>query len=128
VLFKGKGDKQRIIPLSKSTLRALGEYLQKRLPASSKNKHIFLNNRGEPITPRGVQLLFKRICKEAEILRPELSVHKLRHTCLTLLLREGVDIVTLKEIAGHDDIGSTEIYLHVTDEEVRLAVKKHPLG
>jgi site-specific recombinase XerD len=73
-------------------------------------------------------MIFDRICRQAGLLRPGLSPHKLRHTCLTLLYREGVDLMTLKELAGHEDIGSTEIYAHVDMSDVRKAVEKHPLG
>ncbi len=61
-------------------------------------------------------------------LQTGLSPHKLRHTCLTLLYRERVDLMTLKELAGHEDIGSTEIYAHVDVSDVRKAVEKHPAG
>lgn len=89
---------------------------------------MFRNQREQPITPRGVQMIFDRICQQAGLLKPGLSPHKLRHTCLTLLLREGVDLLTLKELAGHKDISSTEIYAHVELGDVREAVEKHPLG
>ncbi|RQD74326.1 MAG: integrase [Candidatus Syntrophonatronum acetioxidans] len=128
VRIMGKGGKERILPLTESTARALEDYLQRRLPATPHITRVFLNHRGEPVTRRGVQMIFDRICREAGLLKPNLSVHKLRHTCLSLLLKEGVDLVTLKEIAGHADIGSTEIYLHVTPRELFKGMKKHPLG
>ncbi len=128
VLLRGKGNKERYIPLTESTLMALKDYLGRRLPASPDIKKVFLNHRGVPITRRGIQTVFNRTCKEAGLLKPNLSAHKLRHTCLTLLMREGVDVVTLMEIAGHADIGSTEIYIHVTQKDVRIAIARHPLG
>ena len=73
-------------------------------------------------------MVFDRICNAAGLIKKGLSPHKLRHTCLTLLYREGVDLMTLKELAGHDDIGSTEIYAHVDMGDIRKAVEKHPLG
>lgn len=128
ILLKGKGDKERYIPLTESTSLALKDYLERRLPASQDINKVFLNHRGVPITRRGVQTVFNRTCKEAGLLKPNLSAHKLRHTCLTLLMREGVDVVTLMELAGHADISSTEIYIHVTQKDVRIAIDKHPLG
>ncbi len=128
VLVRGKGDKERLLPLTEATTRALNEHLQRILPASPQVKKVFLNQRGEPITWRGVQMIFDRICRQACLEKPHLSPHKLRHTCLTLLLREGVDIMTLKELAGHEHISSTEIYAHVDMSDVRHAVEKHPLG
>ncbi len=66
--------------------------------------------------------------KKAGLTRPGLSVHKLRHTCLTMLLHQGVDLMTLKLLAGQEDISTTAIYLHVNQEQLRSAIEKHPLG
>lgn len=124
----GKGNKERMVPLTEKTRRALEEYLNIRRPADARESAVFLNKDGKAISRRGVQKLFERICEEAGLTRPGLSIHKLRHTCLTLLLQQGVDLVTLKQIAGHENISTTEIYLHVTQDEVRSAIDKHPLG
>lgn len=124
----GKGNKERQVPLTEKTCRALEEYLKVRRPVSERERAVFLNKDGRAISRRGVQKLFERICVKAGLSRPGLFVHKLRHTCLTLLLQVGVDLVTLKEIAGHEHVSTTEIYLHVTQEEVRNAIEKHPLG
>lgn len=130
VRVRGKGDKERLDspPRTEAASRALHEHLQRILPASPQVKKIFLNQRGRPITWRGVQMIFDRICRQAYLDKPHLSPHKLRHTCLTLLLREGVDLMTLKELTGHEEIRSTEIYPHVNMSDVRAAVDKHPLG
>ncbi|PKM83593.1 MAG: hypothetical protein CVU88_02155, partial [Firmicutes bacterium HGW-Firmicutes-13] len=80
VLLKGKGSKERYIPLTESTSLALKDYLERRLPASQDIKKVFLNHKGVPITRRGVQTVFNRTCKEAGLLKPNLSAHKLRHT------------------------------------------------
>ena len=128
VRVRGKGDKERLVPLTETTIKALKTHLERMLPASPDIKKVFLNQHGRPVTRRGVQMIFERICNAAGLVRKGLSPHKLRHTCLTLLYREGVDLMTLKELAGHDDIGSTEIYAHVDMSDVRKAVEKHPLG
>lgn len=128
VKYNGKGNVERIVPLTDKTVLALNEHMERRLSVYEYVPEIFLNHRGKPLGKRGVQLLFHRIRERARIDRPGLSVHKLRHTSLTLLLRQGVDIAVLQEIAGHADIGSTEIYLHVVNEDVRQAMDKHPLG
>jgi integrase/recombinase XerC len=128
IRVRGKGDKERLLPLTEATARALQEHLERLLPASPQIEKVFLNQRGQPITWRGVQMIFDRICRQAGLVRPGLSPHKLRHTCLTLLLREGVDLMTLKELAGHASISSTAVYAHVDLDDVRNAVEKHPLG
>ena len=128
VIVRGKGDKERMLPLTQATATALAEHLERRLPPYPPSEKVFINHRGKPLTWRGVQRIFDRLCEDAGVVRPGLSPHKLRHTCLTLLLREGVDLMTLKELAGHEDIGSTEIYAHVDLSDVRKTVEKHPLG
>ena len=125
----GKGDRERLLPLTDVTAAALREHLDRTIPfAPPPNHKVFRNHRGQPVTWRGVQMIFESICKKAGVVKPGLSPHKLRHTCFTLLLREGVDIMTLKELAGHKDINSTVIYCHVDMGDVREAVEKHPLG
>ncbi len=128
LFIKGKGSRERIIPLTDMSCQALREHLERRLPGHDSEKRIFLNHRGEPLGNRGLELLFHKIRLKANIDKPHLSVHKLRHTCLTMLLKEGVDIRVLKELAGHECIDSTEIYVHVAKEEVRKAMDKHPLA
>ena len=128
VRFVGKGNKERIVPLTESTCQAIRDYLSVRAPKSDSCERIFISHRGIPISRRGVQDLFERMCARAGIDREKLSVHKLRHTCLTLLLKAGIDLVTLKEIAGHENISTTGIYCHITQGEVREAMEKHPLG
>ncbi|EEG77469.1 tyrosine-type recombinase/integrase [Dethiobacter alkaliphilus] len=124
----GKGNKERMIPLTDKTCAALAEYLAGRLPEDKNEQAVFLNQRGRRISHRGVQLIFNQTCKEAGLNKERLTVHKLRHTCFTMLLNAGVDLPTIKDIAGHENISSTEIYVHVTQREIRSAMAKHPLG
>jgi len=126
--IRSKRDKERLMLLTETTIEALQTHLERMLPRSPEIKKVFLNQHGFPITTRGVQMVFNRLCQAAGLIKKGLSPHKLRHTCLTLLYREDVDLMTLKELAGHDDIGSTEIYAHVDMSDVRKAVEKHPLG
>ncbi|MCW3488818.1 tyrosine-type recombinase/integrase [Dethiobacter alkaliphilus] len=124
----GKGNKERMIPLTDKTCAALAEYLEARVPKDEKEKAVFLNHLGMRITYPGVQLVFNRLCEEAGLNRGRLTVHKLRHTCFTMLMNAGVDLPTIKDIAGHESICSTEIYVHVTQRGVRKAMARHPLG
>lgn len=82
------------------------------MPEDENEQTVFLNHRGRPISNWGVQKVFEQICREAGLKKERLSVHKMRHTCLTLLLKEGVDLPTLKDIAGHESISSTERFIY----------------
>ncbi len=123
----GKGNKERYVPLTARTCRALKEYLQIRNPAGDISI-LFLNAAGGPLSKRGIQNIFRTLAEKTGVYRPGLSVHKLRHTCLTLLLKEGVDIRSLQEIAGHADISTTQVYTHVAQEDIREKLKTHPLA
>ena len=126
IRFRGKGAKERTVPLAETTKKALDKWLEIREPRE-KTKRVFLNRYGAPLGKRGIQTNLKRFLKNADLNRPGLSVHKLRHTCLTLLLKSGVNIKALKEIAGHTSISTTEIYTHISGEEIIENMKKHPL-
>ncbi len=127
VRLLGKGNEERIVPLTPNTIEALKNYLAVRDFSPRGKAHLFLGPRGDPITYLDLNKLFKRVCREAGISKPNLTLHKLRHTCLTLLLKEGVDLCTLKELAGHQTIRTTVVYTHVTQKEIREAIKKLPL-
>lgn len=128
VRLLGKGNKERIVPLTDNTCAALKEYLAVRAPLIKGEQAFFLSNQGKPISANAVRRIFKLLCQEAGLLKPNLSPIKLRHTCLTLLLNEGVSLVILKEIAGHETIRTTRRYTHVSQAELRKAVNKFPLG
>lgn len=126
IRFQGKGKKERLIPLTETTCSAIKNWLKERSPTIQTNR-VFLNRYGRPLGKRGIQSNLERFLQAAGLYRPGLSVHKLRHTCLTLLLKSGVNIKTLKEIAGHTSISTTEIYTHVNQEEMVEGMNKHPL-
>jgi len=71
-------------------------------------------------------LIFKELCQQAELERPGLSVRHLRHTSLTLLLYSGADILALKKLAGPKTLKSTQLYLPISQTQLREAMKKHP--
>ncbi len=127
VRFLGKGSKERMVPLTGDTCRALESYLNVRCPRVETD-YLFLSTHGKPISKRGIQQIFRDLAEKTGVYRPGLSVHKLRHTSLTLLLKEGVDIRCLQEIAGHADISTTQVYTHVAGEDIRRQMEKHPLA
>lgn len=124
----GKGNKERIIYLNKSCLKALYEYLEVR-PKINYNKALFLSERKERISRRTVQHIVDKELKNAGLDRKNFSTHKLRHTAATLMYQYGnVDIRALQVLLGHESISTTEIYTHVNKEQVRDAVEKNPLA
>jgi len=130
VRVTGKGNKERQLPLTKNTAQAVEAYLncKWRAPKNKNEELLFLNKDNRPISRRGIQKCFEQVCIKAGLNRPGLSIHKLRHTCLTLLLQQRVDLITLQMLAGHEEIGTTAIYLHVSSEQTETVMVGHPLG
>ena len=132
----GKGNKERTIYLNKSCMIAINDYLSTRPPANtikhdSKNseKALFLSEQRQRISNRTVQAIINKELKLAGLDSKNLSVHKLRHTAATLMYQYGnVDIRALQELLGHRSISTTEIYTHVSNEQVRDAVESNPLA
>jgi site-specific recombinase XerD len=113
---------------NENTTTALEAYLAVRLPASDVIKELFLNRDGKPLHQVGLNRWFHRLCEKAGVQKPGLSVRNLRHTCLTLLMQEGAELMALKKLAGHKRLSTTQSYLRVTQNQLRQAIKKHPLG
>jgi len=121
LLVRGKGNKQRLVPLTEKTLTALRSYV----PPEQRNnghssKRLFLSRWGQPIHPRVVNQMFNRVRQAAGM--PHLTPHKLRHTCATQLLREGKDIAMVRDFLGHTNIETTGGYLHSDLGRMRQAV------
>lgn len=128
----GKGNKERIIYLNNSCMKAIANYLEVRpkegIDYKSKDA-LFLSERRERISNRTVQYIVKKELKKAGLDTNKYSVHKLRHTAATLMYQYGnVDIRALQELLGHASISTTEIYTHVANEQVRNAVESNPLA
>lgn len=132
----GKGNKERTVYLNKSCMIAINDYLSSR-PASNMIKHdsknsekaLFLSEQKQRISNRTVQNIINKELKQAGLDTKNLSVHKLRHTAATLMYQYGnVDIRALQELLGHQSISTTEIYTHVSNEQVRNAVEANPLS
>lgn len=131
----GKGNKERTIYLNKACMNAISEYLSVRpkqgIKHDKKNsgKALFLSERKTRIGNRTVELIVYKQLKAAGLDVKKYSVHKLRHTAATLMYQYGnVDIRALQELLGHESIATTEIYTHVSNEQVRNAVESNPLA
>ena len=131
----GKGNKERTIYLNKTCIKAIQDYLSVRpkegikVDSKGSNKALFLSKRKERISNRMVQYIVERELMKAGLDTSKYSTHKLRHTAATLMYQYGhVDIRALQELLGHESIATTEIYTHVSNEQVRDAVERNPLN
>lgn len=129
----GKGNKERTIYLNKASLDSIEKYKKVRLNiAKQKNIQedaLFLSERGNRISRRTVQAIIEKQMKNAGLSDKGYSTHKLRHTSATLMYKYGdVDILVLKEILGHENVSTTQIYTHLDNDMLREAVKVNPLN
>lgn len=126
----GKGSKERVLYLNDACRRALGEYLDLRRAMASKDPDaVFLNRSRARLGHQGVQLMVQKYLKLAGLAGSHYSVHKLRHTAATLMYSSGnVDVRVLKDILGHEQLNTTQIYTHVSDERMREALSANPLA
>jgi site-specific recombinase XerD len=125
----GKGNKQRMIYLNSASADAVRAYLTVRPVDGVKDRDaLFLSSRKQRISPKTVQYIVKTHLSSIN-LGQSMSVHKLRHTAATLMYQHGdVDIRVLQDILGHESLGTTQIYTHVSDERVKDAIDKNPLS
>lgn len=138
VKIYGKGRKERITILTDTALEALKKYITTGYHKDTSKRGrvhkidtdiIFLNKYGKPFTEKGIYMLFVSLTKKIGIYRKGLSPHKLRHTFATLMKANGADIVELQKLLGHSSLSSTQIYTHISDEDVLRKVKSiHPLN
>ncbi len=125
---RGKGDKERFVPLGEPAVRALEAYLDRGRPRLLSGRrhvpHVFVGARGRPLGRTGFFRRLRQHALKAGITRP-ISPHKLRHSFATHLLEGGADLRVVQALLGHADISTTEIYTHVTQDHVRHAYDRH---
>ncbi len=134
----GKGNKMRMVYLNTACREAIQTYLPVRSEKASKcsvpldddaKNALFLSKRNRRIAKQTVQWLVQKYLDKSELQGKGYSVHKLRHTAATLMYNEGgVDVLTLKDILGHAQLSTTQIYTHVADEKVKNAMEANPLA
>lgn len=120
VRVMGKGSKERIVPLGDYALIALNNYLKEYRPSLNKKNttYLFLNNRGDKISRQFIFKVIKLECQKKGI-RKNVSPHTLRHTFATHLLKNGADLRIIQELLGHENIGTTQIYTHLTNDKLK---------
>ena len=118
IRVKGKGDKERIVPLPSGMTGFLKYYRDVIRPCLIKEKTnlFFLNGHGRKMTTAHVDLLLQKKCTELGF-QKHITAHRLRHSYATHMLQAGADLRTIQEILGHADISTTEIYTHVLDRQ-----------
>ncbi|MCL2513808.1 MAG: tyrosine recombinase XerC [Oscillospiraceae bacterium] len=129
----GKGGKERTIYLNAACFDALRAYLPTRnpgaLPVLLNEPALFVSARNKRISPKTVQYLVKSFLEKSGLGDAGLSTHKLRHTAATLMYQHGkVDVMALKEILGHENLGTTQIYTHIVNEQIKSAIDSNPLA
>lgn len=126
----GKGEKERLVPIGKKTLKELmlytrGERLHQKIQPKFTDK-VFISARGTSLTRQSVFLLVKSLAEKAGI-KKTISPHTLRHSFATHLLEGGADLRAVQQMLGHSSISTTEIYTHVSDEYLRQIIMDfHP--
>lgn len=126
----GKGNKERIIYLNSACISAVSNYLRVRPVDGVKDKNaLFISNQLKRMSPKTVQALVYKYLEKIGLDSQGYSCHKLRHTAATIMYQHGdVDIRVLKEILGHENIGTTEIYTHMNSDKMKKAADSTPLS
>jgi integrase/recombinase XerD len=125
----GKGSKERIVPVGRQAAAAVRQYLRSGRPelvGSGSERKLFVNLRGRGLTRQGLYKIIQRHAKAAG-LDGKMSPHTLRHTFATHLLSGGCDLRSVQEMLGHSDISTTQLYTHLSGEEIKeVYFKAHP--
>lgn len=136
----GKGSKERIIYLNDACVNAYNDYISPEITdeetrrekgmrdMSAQTDALFLSRRRTRISNRRVQQIVEECLKKSGLDNMGLSVHKLRHTAATLMYQNGVDVRVLKDVLGHENLNTTQIYTHVSSVQMENAMKKNPLA
>ncbi|HDZ77439.1 MAG TPA: tyrosine recombinase XerC [Candidatus Omnitrophica bacterium] len=117
---RGKGKKERLVPIGDKAITAIRRYLSKR---PHKTRSLFLNNRGKRITDRGVRVILdkylQKMCEKRNI-----SPHTFRHSFATHLLNRGADLRSVQELLGHANLSTTQVYTHLTTDRLKAIYDK----
>ncbi len=125
----GKGNKERIVYFGSACRKAIDAYLEERnKKVLSDNRALFGSRDGNRISVTAVHRLVKKALLQAGLDSTQFSAHKLRHTAATMMLSGGVDVKTVQEVLGHENLNTTQIYTHIENTELKLAAEANPLS
>lgn len=129
IRVKGKGEKERIVPIPSASLPLLKKYYEEVRPnfLKSPSSLFFITKRGKKVTPQSIEKLMQQKCIALQFTK-HITPHKLRHSYATHMLQGGADLRTIQEILGHSDIHTTEIYTHIQNEQITNTYKKYHPG
>jgi len=129
IIVRGKGSKERMVPISDMSTIALRNYIIKgreQLLSEQKTSSLFVNQTGSRLSRQGFFKLLKKLAHDAGV-QTECSPHTLRHSFATHLLENGMDLRTLQSLLGHEDISTTQIYTHISQKRIKEIYKSaHP--
>lgn len=121
VRIMGKGSKERIVPINDLAIKYLKIYVKDyrfKLVKTEQNNFVYLNNHGKKMTRQGVFKMLKKRTQESGI-KKDVSPHTLRHSIATHMLENGADLRIIQEFLGHESIGTTQIYTHLTNQKLK---------
>ena len=125
----GKGNKERVVYIGSACRAAIDRYLvERRQIVLSDNRALFGSRDKNRISVSAVHRLVKKHLLQAGLDASKLSAHKLRHTAATLMLQNGVDVKTVQEVLGHENLNTTQIYTHIENTELRIAAEANPIS
>ncbi|MBR4016749.1 MAG: tyrosine-type recombinase/integrase [Oscillospiraceae bacterium] len=125
----GKGNKERIVYFGTPCRKAIDAYiLERQKIVLSDNRALFGSRNGNRISVDAVHALVKKAFLKAGLDATQFSAHKLRHTAATMMLSGGVDVKTVQEVLGHENLNTTQIYTHIENTELKIAAEANPLS
>ena len=125
----GKGNKERIVYFGTPCRKAIDAYLvERKKKILTDNRALFGSRNGNRISVTAVHRLVEKALKQAGLDATQFSAHKLRHTAATMMLSGGVDVKTVQEVLGHENLNTTQIYTHIESTELKIAAEANPLS
>lgn len=125
----GKGNKERFVYFGTACRKAINAYMAERnKKVLTDNRALFGSRNGNRISVTAVHRLVEKALKQASLDPTQFSAHKLRHTAATMMLSGGVDVKTVQEVLGHENLNTTQIYTHIESTELKIAAEANPLS
>lgn len=125
----GKGNKERFVYFGTPCRKAIDAYMiERRKKILTDNRALFGSRNGNRISVTAVHRLVEKALLQAGLDPTQYSAHKLRHTAATMMLSGGVDVKTVQEVLGHENLNTTQIYTHIENTELKIAAEANPLS